>query len=101
MLCRLAAVKKAADAANRRLCFVGMSLNTYLEAAHNEGMAPFDPRELIAATDLDAHDPNEVMIVTTGSQVICQSEGAVFQHAAIFPVYPVLMLICMHMPFKR
>ena len=69
MLCRLAAVKKAADAANRRLCFVGMSLNTYLEAAHNEGMAPFDPRELIAATDLDAHDPNEVMVVTTGSQV--------------------------------
>ncbi|KAL3161242.1 hypothetical protein ABBQ38_009606 [Trebouxia sp. C0009 RCD-2024] len=65
---RLAAVKKAADAANRRLCFVGMSLNTYLEAAHNVGMAPFDPRELIAVTDLDAHDPNEVMIVTTGSQ---------------------------------
>ena len=69
VLCRLAAVKKAADAANRRLCFVGMSLNTYLEAANNEGMAPFDPRELIAVTDLDAHDPNEVMVVTTGSQV--------------------------------
>lgn len=67
--CRLAAVKKAADAANRRLCFVGMSLNTYLEAAHNVGMAPFDPRELIAVTDLEAHNPNEVMIVTTGSQV--------------------------------
>ena len=48
---------------------MGMSLNTYLEAAHNVGMAPFDPRELIAVTDLDAHDPNEVMIVTTGSQV--------------------------------
>lgn len=46
-----------------------MSLNTYLEAAHNEGMAPFDPRELIAPSDLDAHDPNEVMVVTTGSQV--------------------------------
>lgn len=69
VFCRLTAVKKAADAANRRLCFVGMSLNTYLEAAHNVGMAPFDPRELIAATDLDAHDPNDVMIVTTGSQV--------------------------------
>ena len=62
-------MKKAADAANRRLCFVGMSLNTYLEAAHNEGMAPFDPRELIAVADLDAYDPSEVMIVTTGSQV--------------------------------
>jgi hypothetical protein len=30
----MASVKKAADAAGRRLCFVGMSLNTYLEAAH-------------------------------------------------------------------
>ena len=67
--CRLAAVKKAADAANRKMCFVGMSLNTYLEAAANEGMAPFDPKELIPVTDLDSYDPNEVLVVTTGSQV--------------------------------
>ncbi|KAL0027487.1 hypothetical protein WJX77_005103 [Trebouxia sp. C0004] len=65
---RLAAVKKAADAANRKMCFVGMSLNTYLEAAANEGMAPFDPKELIPVTDLDSYDPNEVLVVTTGSQ---------------------------------
>jgi len=62
-------VKKAADAANRKMCFVGMSLNTYLEAAANEGMAPFDPKELIPVTDLDSYDPNEVLVVTTGSQV--------------------------------
>lgn len=30
----MASVKKAADAAGRKLAFVGMSLNTYLEAAH-------------------------------------------------------------------
>lgn len=65
---RLAAVKKAADAAGRRLCFVGMSLNTYLEAAHKEGMAPFDPKELIPVGELDNHDPNKVMVITTGSQ---------------------------------
>ena len=69
MCCRLAAVKKAADAAGRRLCFVGMSLNTYLEAAHKEGMAPFDPKELIPVGELDNHDPNKVMVITTGSQV--------------------------------
>ncbi len=51
------------------MCFVGMSLNTYLEAAANEGMAPFDPKELIPVTDLDSYDPNEVLVVTTGSQV--------------------------------
>ncbi len=62
-------MKKAADAANRKMCFVGMSLNTYLEAAANEGMAPFDPKDLIPATDLDSYDPNEVLVVTTGSQV--------------------------------
>ena len=69
--CRLAAVKKAADAANRRMCFVGMSLNTYLEAAALEGAAPFDPKELIPVSDLESHDPNQVLIVTTGSQVSC------------------------------
>ena len=34
---RLASVKKAADASGRRICFVGASLNTYLEAAKRDG----------------------------------------------------------------
>lgn len=34
---RLASVKKAADAAGRKICFIGMSLHTYLEAAHRDG----------------------------------------------------------------
>ena len=46
-----------------------MSLNTYLEAAALEGAAPFDPKELIPVSDLESHDPNQVLIVTTGSQV--------------------------------
>lgn len=46
-----------------------MSLTTYLEAAHREGRAPFDPKELVAQEDLDSVDPNKLLIVTTGSQV--------------------------------
>jgi len=65
---RLASVKKAADAAGRKICFVGMSLNTYLEAAFQEGRAPLDPRDLVPSSAIDDMDPNELLIVTTGSQ---------------------------------
>jgi hypothetical protein len=34
---RLASVKNAADAAGRKICFIGTSLNTYLEAAYRDG----------------------------------------------------------------
>lgn len=65
---RLASVKKAADAAGRKLCFMGMSLNTYLEAAWRDGRAPFDPKDLVAPADLRSHDPSSVLVVCTGSQ---------------------------------
>jgi mRNA degradation ribonuclease J1/J2 len=65
---RLASVKKAADASGRKICFVGMSLNTYLQAAQREGMAPMDPRELVPQSAIEEMDPNELLIVTTGSQ---------------------------------
>ncbi|KAL4450117.1 hypothetical protein ABPG77_010786 [Micractinium sp. CCAP 211/92] len=65
---RMAAVKKAADASGRKICFIGMSLGFYLEAAAREGRAPFDPKDVISAADLDQYDPNELLIVTTGSQ---------------------------------
>lgn len=65
---RLASVKKAADAAGRKVAFIGMALNTYLEAAHREGRAPFDPKELIPQSEIDNMNPNELLIVTTGSQ---------------------------------
>ncbi|KAK9820188.1 hypothetical protein WJX72_007275 [[Myrmecia] bisecta] len=65
---RLAGVKAAADAANRKMCFIGMSLNTYLEAAERDGRAPFSSKDLIHQADLDRYDPSEVLIVTTGSQ---------------------------------
>ncbi len=29
------------------MCFIGMSLTTYLEAAWRDGRAPFDPLELV------------------------------------------------------
>ena len=66
---RLAGVKAAADASGRKLCFIGMSLTTYLEAAHREGRAPFDPRELVPVHEIGGMDPSELLIVTTGSQV--------------------------------
>lgn len=65
---RLASVKKAADASGRKICFVGMSLNTYLEAAFQEGRAPIDPRHLVPQSAMDDMDPNELLVVTTGSQ---------------------------------
>ena len=65
---RLASVKKAADAAGRKIAFIGMSLNTYLEAAFREGRAPIDPKDLVPSSAIDEMDPNELLIVTTGSQ---------------------------------
>ena len=51
------------------MCFLGLSLTTYLEAAHLEGRAPFNPKELIQPADIPNMDPNKLLIVTTGSQV--------------------------------
>ena len=65
----MGSVKKAADAAGRKLCFLGLSLNTYLEAAHLQGLAPFHPRDLIQPAEINDYDPNKILIVTTGSQV--------------------------------
>ena len=129
---RMASVKRAADAAGRKIAFVGMSLNTYLEAAHRrvweeplflifvcaaafphsvaspmgaclgaeaargrvlstrglarnqkpvplrlrfrphppirEGRAPMDPKDIIQPEDIPNIDPNQLLIVTTGSQ---------------------------------
>jgi hypothetical protein len=48
---------------------MGMSLTTYLEAAWRDGRAPFDPRELVPPSDIADHNPNEVLVVCTGSQV--------------------------------
>ena len=66
---RLNSVKAAADAAGRQICFIGLSLTTYLEAAEKVGRAPFSPAELVPVNDLEEHDPNKILIVTTGSQV--------------------------------
>jgi beta-CASP RNase J family ribonuclease len=65
---RMYSVKHAADLAGRKICFVGASLNHYLEAAWKDGRAPIDPKDLINPADLDGYDPNEVLIITTGSQ---------------------------------
>ena len=81
---RIGSLKMAADAADRKLCFVGLSLNSYLAAAQKwiltfkertallslfcrSGDAPFDPRVLIDSSELDDIDPNKVLVITTGS----------------------------------
>lgn len=60
-------VKRAADASGRKIAFIGMSLNTYLDAAMRDGRAPIDPRELVPVSQVDSIDPNELLIVTTGA----------------------------------
>ena len=67
---RLGSVQKAAEAAGRRIAFIGMSLNTYMEAANKSGYAPFDPSELVPPDEIDNTNPNELLIITTGSQVL-------------------------------
>ncbi|GIL57528.1 hypothetical protein Vafri_12738 [Volvox africanus] len=65
---RLYGVKRAADASGRKICFVGASLSHYLEASWRDGRAPFNPKELVQPEELRHMDPNQVLIVTTGSQ---------------------------------
>ncbi len=61
-------MKKAADASGRRIGFIGTSLFTYMEAAWRDGRAPFDPRTVVQPAELDQYDPNELLLITTGSQ---------------------------------
>lgn len=54
--------------AGRKMCFIGTSLNVYLDAAFKDGRSSFSPSELIHWSELDDYDPKQVFIVTTGSQ---------------------------------
>mmetsp|Transcript_22510 Transcript_22510/g.31494 ORF Transcript_22510/g.31494 Transcript_22510/m.31494 type:complete len:161 (+) Transcript_22510:806-1288(+) len=65
---RLYSIKKAAELSDKKICFLGTSLNSYLEAAYFDGRAPFHPTELINEIDLKNIDPGKTIIVTTGSQ---------------------------------
>lgn len=56
----LNSVKQAADASGRKICFVGMSLNHYLEAAHKDGRAPIDPKDVLQPNEIENYDPNKV-----------------------------------------
>ena len=79
---RLGALKRAADAAGRRVCFMGMSLHAYLAAAHRVGLAPFDPAELVSAADAESLDPSQLLVVTTGSQAEPRAARALAAHGA-------------------
>eukprot|EP00252_Welwitschia_mirabilis_P010958 TRINITY_DN2467_c0_g2_i1.p1 TRINITY_DN2467_c0_g2~~TRINITY_DN2467_c0_g2_i1.p1 ORF type:complete len:972 (+),score=187.63 TRINITY_DN2467_c0_g2_i1:36-2918(+) len=65
---RLSSVQHASELAGRKLVFIGLSLNTYLDSAWKSGKAPFDPSILIKATEMDEYAPKDLVIVTTGSQ---------------------------------
>jgi len=79
---RLGAVKRAADAAGRKVCFMGLSLNTYLAAAARVGLAPFDPADLVSPADAAGMDPSELLVVTTGSQAEPRAALALAAHGA-------------------
>ena len=66
---RLGSIMRAAQAADRKVSFIGLSLHTYLEAAVKAGINPINPDDLIPAEDIGQMDPNRLLIVTTGSQV--------------------------------
>ena len=40
-----------------------------MEAAEREGRAPIDPKDLVSQEDMEGMDPNQLLVVTTGSQV--------------------------------
>eukprot|EP00850_Spirogloea_muscicola_P004499 SM000019S05043 [mRNA] locus=s19:621691:627160:- [translate_table: standard] len=65
---RLGSIRAAAEVSGRKLVFIGMSLITYLEAAHKDGQAPFDPSILVKAEDMSSYSPRDLLVVTTGSQ---------------------------------
>ena len=68
LLCRMAGVKAAADAAGREIAFMGTSLHSYLECAERVGRAPIDPQKILTPAQADEIDPNKLLIITTGSQ---------------------------------
>eukprot|EP00793_Prasinoderma_coloniale_P002031 PRCOL_00002539-RA len=65
---RIRAMKQACDAVGRKMAFIGPSLTTYLEAGWRSGFGAFDPSELVAPGDINNYAPNELFVVTTGSQ---------------------------------
>jgi len=79
---RLGALKRAADAAGRKMCFMGMSLNSYLNAAHRVGLAPFDPADLITPAEAEGMDPSRLLVVTTGSQAEPRAALSLAAHGA-------------------
>ena len=54
-----------------QVAFIGRSLGSYTDAAVASGFARFKPEDLVAPQDINEVDPNNLLIVTTGSQVRC------------------------------
>lgn len=65
---RLFSVIRAAETAGRKVALLGPSLYCYLEAAHNDGRLWFNPSNLVLPEDIDQCNPDEILIITTGSQ---------------------------------
>ena len=65
---RLQEVIDAAVACERRVCVVGRSMTKNLNIARNLGYASVPEGVLVKASDLDEFDPDELVIMCTGSQ---------------------------------
>ena len=69
--CRLAAVKKAADATTCA-CSLQHELDHILGSCRKRKDGPFDPSKRILVSKQESQEPNKVLVVTTGSQVCPQ-----------------------------
>ncbi len=76
---RLTGLVAAAEATGRRLVFAGRSLWAYLRAAAQVGRAPIAPERVLELDAARGLDPDQVLLVTTGSQ---GERGAALQRAA-------------------
>lgn len=67
LVCRLESLKAAADASGRKLAIIGASLYQHAIAARKCGMLTFEVSSLVGEEQVEQYDPNELLIVCTGS----------------------------------
>lgn len=65
---RLQILLEVAEKVNRKVALVGRSVLSNSELAMDAGYLKFNRRNLISASHVERHEPNEVMILCTGTQ---------------------------------
>lgn len=65
---RMQQIFTAAEKYGRKVCLSGRSMINTFEVANSLGYIEMNPNTLIDASEVDNYNPNEVVILTTGSQ---------------------------------